>query len=232
MWGTSGAAAALVPQVSPLTVGAVTLGLGGVILALTSVRSLPVVFRAPGAWPLLLGGSLALATYILAFFVGMALTGVALGTVIAIASAPAFVGVIEFIVDRRRPSLRWTAATGLSVAGTWMLVRGRGSGIVSSDSDSLILGILAALLAGLCYAAFTWSTAPLIVPSTVRPCGLNERHAMSAVQGLTVVPLFVVAIASGLPPPSQVTEWSVLLYIAAVPTAVWLPAIRPRARAG
>jgi DME family drug/metabolite transporter len=223
LWGTSGVAAALIPQVNPLTTGSVTLALGGLVLAAASGPSLLPILRAPGSRALLLGASMSLGGYILAFFSGMALAGVAIGAVIAIASSPGFVGLIELVVDGRRPSRRWLVATTITIAGGTLLVCGGGpDGHNGAEANlaNLTIGIALALLAGLLYGVFTYLTAKLIVPTAARPDGLNERHAIAAVQGLAVLPMLIVAALTGLPAPSDASAWGALFYIAVVPTAL------------
>jgi DME family drug/metabolite transporter len=221
VWGTSGAAAALVPQVNALAVGALTLAVSGVVLGAISARSLSGVFRAPGAAPLLALAAGSLAVYILAFFSGMALAGVAVGTVIAIVSAPIFVGAIEAITTSRLPSRWWLAATALTLIGGALLVTGReASSGVSLDPGRLAAGAGLALVAGVTYAVFTIATSRLIQPSARRPAGLADTPVIGAVQGLTVIPLLVVAAFAGVPSLADVPAWIVLVYIGLVPTAL------------
>ena len=178
LWGTTGTAASFIPGIPPATIGAAAMGMGGLILGLTAVRGVRRVLGTPGALPLVLLGALALATYTLVFYVGMAWAGVALGNVLALGSAPLFAGLIEWIVDRRRVSRRWVIATAIAVVGGVLLVAGRDHGAdrrvldsgsagafdLASRSDASLVpaGIAIALLAGLSYAAYTFLSARLI----------------------------------------------------------------------
>src|SRR4051812_49730352 len=91
-----------------------------------SKRSTP----APG-WrrtPVLLGGA-GVATYQLAFFAAVADTGVAVGTVVAIGSAPVFTGLLSRITAGARLDARWAACTPPATAGGGIFVaNGRGAG--------------------------------------------------------------------------------------------------------
>jgi len=218
VWGTSGTAAALLPQVSPLTVGSLTLAVSGVVLAATAARGVGGLLRQRSAWPLLIVSAGALAIYILAFFAGMALAGVALGTVVAIASSPLFVQAIETAVGRSWPAPRWLVAAVVTLIGVVLLVGGR----VGEDGpgSSLVGGVSLALIAGLAYAVFTVGTARLLRRADVHGVGVPDRAVIGAVQLLTVVPLLVVAIIAGVPKVDDVAAWGVLLYIGLVPTAV------------
>ena len=214
VWGTSGTAAAFLPHVSPLTIGSLTLAVSGVVLAATAARGVGGLLRRRSAWPLLMASAAALAVYILAFFAGMALAGVALGTVVAIASSPLFVQAIETVIGRSWPARRWLVAAGVTLIGVVLLVGGRAD--EEGPGSSLVGGVSLALIAGLAYAVFTVGTARLLR----RGEGTPDRAVIGAVQLLTVVPLLVVAVIAGVPPAADVAAWGVLLYIGLVPTAV------------
>ena len=124
MWGTTGTAASFIPGIPPATIGAVAMGIGGLILGLTAARGVRRVLGTRGVLPFVLLGALALVSYTLVFYVGMAWAGVALGNVLALGSAPLFAGLLEWIVDRRRVSGRWLLATAIAVAGGFLLVMG------------------------------------------------------------------------------------------------------------
>ncbi len=221
VWGTSGAAAALVPEISPLAVGALTLAVSGIVLGAVTARGMGRVFRAPGAGPLLALAAGCLGVYILAFFSGMALAGVAVGTVIAIVSAPIVVGAIEAVTTSTRPGRRWLAAAALTLVGGALLVTGRqASAGHAVDPAQLAVGSAIAVVAGIAYAVFTIATSRLILPSARRPAGLGDGPVIGAVQGLTVIPLLGVALIVGVPSPTEMTAWGVLLYIGLVPTAL------------
>lgn len=221
VWGTSGAAAALVPQVSPLAVGALTLAVSGAVLVVVTFRGIGEVFRAPGAGSLLAVAAGCLGVYILAFFSGMALAGVAVGTVIAIVSAPIVVGACEALTASALPGRRWALAAVLTLVGGTLLLTGRQSSTGSpADGGQLAIGAAIAVLAGIAYAGFTVATSRLILPSARRPAGLRDAPVIGAVQGLTVIPLLVVALIVGVPALVDISAWSVLLYIGLIPTAI------------
>jgi DME family drug/metabolite transporter len=122
MWGTTGTARALGPaDASPLSVGAVRIAIGGTVLvAIALARGTLLGPRWPVAAAVL--AAIAVAAYQLAFFEGVARAGVAVGTILAIGSAPAFAGVLSWIALRERPTSRWLIATAVAVAGLALLV--------------------------------------------------------------------------------------------------------------
>lgn len=140
LWGTTGTSQALGgAEGSPLSVGALRLaiGAGGLLVAAG-----PRLTRPPLGW--LMVGAMAMAAYQVAFFSGVARAGVALGTVIAIGSAPVIAGLMGWMVRREPPSARWWLATALAVAGVG-LIAGR-------PLEADVTGVFLAVLAGVSYA--------------------------------------------------------------------------------
>ncbi|MCP3977140.1 MAG: EamA family transporter, partial [bacterium] len=75
-------------------------------------------------------------------------TGVVLGTIVAIGSAPVFAGLLAWGYDRAAPTRLWFGATLVAIAGVGLLVAaGRDLGI-SADGIALALG------AGAAYATY------------------------------------------------------------------------------
>ncbi|MCF2527086.1 EamA family transporter [Yinghuangia soli] len=155
-WGTTGTVASLAPAgPGAATVGCTGLFLGGLLLALTT-RGTLAVLRAV-SWPeraALLLGALAVAGYPLVFYPAVARTGVATATVIALAVAPVFAGLLE----RTALRARWCLATGTAVAGCALLVAGQEAGGVRAD----LVGIGLAAVGGLAYAVYATVGARLI----------------------------------------------------------------------
>jgi drug/metabolite transporter, DME family len=154
LFGTTGTAKALVPDgAGPLAIGAVRIALGGVLLALLAL----VAARRPRAAPrprltarpavLIAVVGVCLAVYQPLFFLGTERNGVAVGTVVALGSAPVIAGVLEWMLTRRRPSGVWVAATVLATAGVVLLGFG-GGGAGSTDA----LGLVGSVGAGASFA--------------------------------------------------------------------------------
>ena len=164
LWGTTGTAASFAPEVSSLAIGAFAMGGGGLLLALKSRRSLR------REWPrlrqhkrALLWGGLAVAIYPLAFYSAMRLSGVAIGTLISIASAPLFTVMLEWVFNRIPITRRWLLSFLFGATGIACLVVGKGeSGEAMTLAASHELGVVLGLLAGLTYAAYSWIARRLI----------------------------------------------------------------------
>ena len=151
LWGTTGTTMALAPAgAEPLGVGALRLLLGGVALAVLAF--LKGDFRRTGPLPLrkLAGAGLMIAAYQICFFNGVVLNGVALGTLVAIGSAPMLAGLLEWRFRSVRPGRRWLIATSLALGGCGLLllpVDGLSPGVEA-------VGLLLSLGAGLAYAGY------------------------------------------------------------------------------
>lgn len=112
LWGSTGTAATFAPDVSPLAIGAVAMGLGGLLQALISAKGIIASrHRFRQNWRMLLTGALAVGIYPLAFYASMHLAGVTVGTVISIGSAPLLSALIEYSLDGQRLSRRWMTGT-------------------------------------------------------------------------------------------------------------------------
>lgn len=158
LWGTTGTSQALAPAgASPLSIGAMRLLIGGgALLALATSRG---HFRNRAGWrqPATLIAGMSTAVYQLAFFAGVALTGISVGTITAIGSAPIFAGLLGriFFDERIRP--RWILSTVLAILG--------GGFLAFSGNETMNIhpfGLLLSLIAGLSYAVFTAANKHLI----------------------------------------------------------------------
>lgn len=189
LWGTTGVVASFMSDsVSPLAVGAFTMGIGGAaLLAFTwsSVRSF-VATRKSLQW--IVFGGIGVFVYPLAFYTGMELVGVAVGNSIALGSGPLFAGFIEWLVTKRRPETRWFIALGIALAGL-VLVAIDDQGL----SDASLVGVIVGLVAGFAYALYSVAGSRLI------SAGATFRGAMGAVFGAGAVPLLVVLAFTGWP---------------------------------
>ncbi|MCR2812829.1 DMT family transporter [Microbacterium sp. zg.Y1090] len=168
LFGTTGTAQALGPADStPWAVGAVRLTLGGAALAALAftlgARQRRRAAAASGAAPaprpvldrravlLMATTGTCLALYQPLFFLGAERNGVAVGTVIALGSAPVIAGLVEWALTRRVPSRTWLTATTLATAGVVLLGVG-GTTAAGGGGGSDPLGLLASLAAGTAFA--------------------------------------------------------------------------------
>lgn len=149
LWGTTGTARSFAPESAhPLAIGAVRLAIGGGILLLFA--SLRGNFSLKN-WPFLytILASLTMALFQPLFFSAVSLAGVAIGTVVAIGSAPLFAGLIEWLLLRKAPHIQWWIATGLSIIGCLFIFVTRETVQVNP------VGLLLALGAGFSFASYT-----------------------------------------------------------------------------
>ncbi|MGH3666476.1 MAG: DMT family transporter, partial [Egibacteraceae bacterium] len=102
-------------------------------------------------------GAVNIAAYQVCFFAGVARTGVAVGTIVAIGSAPAIAGIAAWAVRRERPERGWTTATLLAVAGCSLLLAPAGDAATVDP-----LGVLLALASGAGYASYTLASKVLL----------------------------------------------------------------------
>lgn len=182
LWGTTGTAQALAPaSASSWSIGSVRLLIGGaVLLGVSRWRGSGQIGPLLRRQPTYLAAA-AMAAYQPLFFTGLTKTGVAVGTAIAIGSAPILTGTLSAIVDKVRPSSGWFRSTAVAISGVVLLM-------VSTAGDPSLdpLGALLTLGAGGCYAVYVVATRRLAPTAT-------PEHIAGAVFGLAalaMVPAF------------------------------------------
>lgn len=207
LWGTTGTARALAPaDAAPLAVGAVRIAIGGVLLVLIALAR-GTLFSA--RWPVIpaVVAAGAVAIYQLAFFEGVARAGVAVGTILAIGSSPAFAGVFAWLSLRERPTARWLVSTAIAVAGLVLLV------LPGPTAPLEPAAVLLPLVAGAGYAVYATASKRLL------HFGDNVAVAAIAFGGgaLLLVPVLLVVDLSWLADPRGVI---VVIELGVVATAV------------
>lgn len=216
-WGTTGTAAHFAPAgTSPLAIGAVTMGCGGLVLLALAGRSvLPLIRSGHSSLLTAAAGSLAVAVYPLAFYSSMAAAGVAIGTVVSIGSSPVFAVLIERVLDGSRLSARWAAATAVSAIGVVLLVYGhRGADGQSQTLAAMTGGTLLGLVAGATYAGYSYAAGRLMRR------GAASRPVMGLVFGGGAVLLLPVLAATGGPLFQTGQGLAVAAYLALVPMSL------------
>lgn len=193
LWGTTGTAATFAPGAGPLAIGSAALGIGGLLqaaIAVPALRSEWTVLRER-RWVVAIG-AVAVAVYPLAFYSSMHFAGVAVGSVVSLASAPLASGILERVVDRRPLSRWWMLAAVLGIVGSTLLCIAKIEDRASSSVDT-ILGIALGLVAGLTYATYSWASHRLMSG------GISRGASMGAVfggGGLLLMPVLVLTGAS------------------------------------
>ncbi|MFC4051367.1 EamA family transporter [Actinomadura syzygii] len=189
LWGTTGTVRTFADGSSALSVAAVRIIIGGLILLAAAALTrrgagLRRLLRGRRNLPLIGAGAVAIAVYQTAFFAAAGRTGVAVATVVTIGSAPAFTGVLGVAARRSAPTGRWALSTAGAVAGCALLVGG------GRDAGAEPVGIGLSLLSGLSYAVYATIASVLITR------GEDDRAVAGALFGTAAVPLVpVLAVA-------------------------------------
>ena len=84
--------------------------------------------------------------YQLLFFYSVEEVGVAVGSVVAIATTPLWAAAVAFIFFKKRPSRFWVFATAMAIVGVFLINAGGGL-----QSQRIDWRLLLAIAAGLCY---------------------------------------------------------------------------------
>lgn len=213
-FGSTGTAVALgAPDASSSSVGAARVVVGGGLLALLAGRALVAALRRAraGAWGLVAVGALGVVAYQPLFFAGTAANGVAVGTVVALGSAPLVTGVLGWALSRTVPGRRWTLATGVAVVGLVLLASASGGADAGGTSPA---GLLASLGAGTSYAVFALVTKALL------DRGWTAATSTGAVFGGAAVLSLPVLLATDLAWLDAPAPWAAVLWLGAVTTAL------------
>lgn len=207
LWGTTGTARAFAPaDAAPLAVGAVRIAIGGALLVLIALAR-GTLFAA--RWPVVPAviAAAAVAIYQLSFFEGVARAGVAVGTILAIGSSPAFAGLFAWLALRERPTTRWLVSTAIAIAGLVLLV------LPGPTAPLEPAAVMLPLIAGAGYAVYATASKRLL------RFGDNVAVAAIAFGGgaLLLVPVLLVVDLSWLADPRGVI---VVVELGVVATAI------------
>jgi DME family drug/metabolite transporter len=219
LFGTTGTAQALGPDIEPLAVGTARIVVGAALLAIVAAAA---ARRARGAGEpasrRLLGGGdrrlvllagLFVAVYQASFFAAVAQTGVAVGTVVALGSAPAWTGLFGRVFAGERLARRWFGATGLACAGVVLLTLGGSAGGTVSAP-----GVALALTSGAGYAGYA------VAGKRLLDRGATPEGAMAAVFGTGA--LILLPALALVPTSNLFTAQGIALaaYLGTLPTAL------------
>ncbi len=206
LWGTTGTTQALAPSgATPQALGALRLLGGGLTLILiASARgTLKHNLRLPPLKTAL--AVLMISAYQILFFAGVGLTGVAVGTIVGIGSAPIIAGLLKVFVEGQPLSKRWLAATMMALLGCSLLLLPGGS--VTIDP----FGVLLAVGAGFAYAVYTLTSKHLLV-------GHDSDAVMAIVFCLGAVVLAPTLLTVDLNWLTQPSGWIVFLWLGIIAT--------------
>lgn len=211
LWGTTGTAATFAPELSPLAVGAVAMGTGGLLQGLIAaagiLRQRALILRY---WRFLLTGAIAVAIYPLAFYASMRFAGVTVGTVMSIGSAPLLSALIEHRFDGLRLTKQWMCGAAAGISGMVLLCLAE-SGTSSTAGEHAMTGVFLAVIAGFTYALYSWSARRMM------HAGVVSHAAMGVTFGAGAVLLMPVLFMTGGPLLESWNNAAVGIYMALVP---------------
>ena len=149
LWGTTGTTQTFLQDgISSFAVACIRSGIGGGLLLIFVLFMRKMSWRTwPWKWNI--AAAIAIALFQCFFFSSIRFTGVAIGTVVTIGSAPVFSGMIEWFVWKTKPSRIWAIATSFAIVGCVLLFVNRGDAVVD------VLGVMLALGGGLMFALYT-----------------------------------------------------------------------------
>jgi DME family drug/metabolite transporter len=178
-FATTGTSRALGPDsATSLGVAAVRFIVGAIALfAITGLVRKPHVTTATLPLYIWIIAGFGQAMYGATFFAAVHETGVAIGTVVALGSAPILTGVLSAILFRSLPTRTWMLATAAAIAGMSLIV------LSGNDTNVSVTGIAYALGAGLGYALFALASKRIV------ESGVTSDVAMSRVFGIAAVML-------------------------------------------
>lgn len=207
LWGTTGTAQSFAPlSLSPYWVGAARLVVSGFffigLLLVTDRQTLSLAQLKLLPWRLILTAAFCMLCYNLSFFAGIRQTSIAIGTAVALGSAPVWAGLIQAAWLRSMPSGNWWLALSIAVAGLLLTTFGRNE----AENAVTMAGLVLCLISGLSYALYAQTTKKLILTTSAR---------VSTTWVFTCAALMAVPFAYLLAGPQ-------VLSVANVPVLLWL----------
>ena len=213
LFGTTGIAASFTSDVSPLATGAFSMGLGGLLLLFNAHKTLRHDHtKLASQGNLLLLGGCSVALYPLAFYTSMRWSGIAIGTVISIASAPFFTVILERLICKKEISREWVIGFAFGGLGILLLAFGKQhNSSLELDITTQHWGITLGLIAGLTYAIYSWVAKQLI------DRGISSQSSMASMFGVAAVFLLPSLFFTGDNLFATTTNAVVAIYMAVVP---------------
>jgi DME family drug/metabolite transporter len=212
-WGTTGATMKLVAAgspMSPLIVGFLRVAIAAPCLWVLA-RWVGGTGRIGGRrdWPRFVVAGIAMGVYQPLYFRGVEMTSVAVGSLIAICSAPLLITVLAALfLEERIDTRTWTALL-IGITGAAMLTLGPHG--VSTAPSGFLLGVALELGAGLSYAAYAVTVKGLVD----RAPPLTIAAVTFSIAAVTLLPLLALER-----PAADARGWTLLVYLGVVPTAV------------
>lgn len=222
LWGTGSLVVNLLVHrhgYSPQSISFWRFVLGSLALLAVFGRGMPwrQVGREGGA---LLAAGVVMASYVLAWFIGIACIGAAIPTLIALCLPPLFVTLWAWGRGQLPVDAELLALLALALAGTVGLVAGGqnpdgASAAAGASAGRWVAGIAASLASALLYAGFT-----VVSPGLSRRWGAS--HATTALTVVATVVMGLSGLVWPLQVPHEATPEAGLLYLGMVTAALAL----------
>lgn len=212
LWGTTGTAQSFAsPGLSPFWVGYFRLLIASIFfvgfIGTTMRWGYVLSAFAHVNWPIAILAGACMGAYNLTFFAGVKSASVAVGTALAVGSAPIWAGAMQLFFGRRPPRAWWFGTLLAVIGGAWLIL-GRG-GAVSTD----LSGVAFCLAAGFSYALYALCNKRLVQHSDPGVV----TWVVFAVGALLALP-FTWALAG--PVHLAGSGWWVVLFLGVVATGV------------
>jgi len=214
LWGTTGTIAHVFGgALDALTIGAVTMGVGGLILALMAWNSVRSILSSDQTRRWALIGGLGVVIYPLGFYTGMDLAGVAVGNILALGTGPIIGALLEWRLDQKKPTTGWWVATVTGINGVILISSSNHSG-TTADPELFGVGVAVALIAGVGYGVFSYAMGRII------DAGHSTLGSAGATFGVGSIPLLVIVGLSAPQIISAPETWPGLSYLVVGPMVV------------
>ena len=184
----------------------VLLAVFGRRIAWDQVRALAV--------PLVIAG-IAMAGYVLCWFLGIEQMGAAVPTLIALCLPPVLVSIVAVVQGQERLDIQLVGVLSVAILGTVLIVSQHGGTSAHADARSITIGVLFSIASAVLYAGFTLVSGKLS----------NALGAGQATTCLTVVAAMAMALFGFIRPlhwPEGIPPQAWYLYLGVVTAALAL----------
>lgn len=183
---------------------------------------LMAVFARPGLWSKLrpvmgtvFGAGIAMAGYVLCWFLGIERIGAAIPTLIALCLPPVIVTLVALVRGQERLDAGLLAVLVSALTGTALIVFRHGAGTTSMDSGAALAGVLFSVASAMLYAGFTLVSGKLSMALGAGPATTCLTLVAATVMGVS-------ALYKPLHWPADVPPQAWFLYLGVVTAALAL----------
>lgn len=179
------------------------------------------VFGRPGLWAavrpqlgIVVGAGVAMAAYVLCWFLGIERIGAAVPTLIALCLPPVLVTIVALLRGRERLDLSLVVVLAAALAGTVMIVARHGTS-TDAASGQIVAGVLFSIASAVLYAGFTLVSGRLSTSLGAGPATTCLTIVAAAAMGVS-------ALYRPLHWPAEVPPQAWFLYLGVVTAALAL----------